>query len=103
MPSPELQTEVRIVAEITARPGQAVALRAQLLKMIAPSNAEPGCRQYELHEDRENPDRFVFIERWTDQAAFDFHTQTPHFIQLGPAIADLLQSPAKLTKLKLIG
>ena len=103
MPSTELQSEVRIVAEVLAKLDCDDALRAELLKMIAPSNAEPGCRQYQLHEDRERKGRFVFIERWIDAAAFEFHKQTPHFQKLGPSIADLIAEPVKLTLLRIIG
>ena len=98
-----MQAEVRIVAELTAKPGQTEPLRRALLGMIAPSNAEPGCRQYELHENREQPERFVFVERWADAAAFASHTHTPHFTHLGPMIADLLAAPPKLTQLQVIG
>jgi quinol monooxygenase YgiN len=103
MPTPEAQAELRIVAEIIAQPGKVAELRKALLGMIAPSNAESGCRQYELHADVENPNRLVFIERWKDQDAFDFHTRTSHFKNLGPAIAGFLAQPPKLSKLTIIG
>jgi len=98
-----MQAEVRIVAEIAAKPGRAEALRAVLLAMIQPSVAEAGCRQYELHEDRDEPTRFFFVERWADAAAFDFHCATPHFRQLGPAIQDLIAAPPRLSKLRVVG
>ena len=91
------------MAEAVAKPGKAESLRAVLLAMVPPSVAEAGCRQYELHEDREQPGRFVFVERWADAAAFEFHCGTPHFQQLGPAIADLVVGPPKLSKLRVIG
>ena len=102
MPTPELSNELRIVAEVVAKPGQAEKLKAALLGMIGPSTAEAGCRQYELHADREQPGRFVFVERWADAAAFAFHEQTPHYRQLGPAIADLV-AERRLSKLQMIG
>ena len=103
MPTPTEQAEVRIVATATARPGQADALRAELLAMLPPSRAEAGCILYELHEDRAKPGSFVFVERWTDAAAFAFHCATPHFQALGPAIADLVAAPPVITQLQVIG
>ncbi len=103
MPNAQMQAEVRIVAEATAKPGQADALRAALLAMIPPSVAEPGCVAYELHEDRGEAGHFFFVERWADAAAFASHTQTAHYKQLGPTIADLLAAPPKLTQLQVIG
>ena len=103
MPNEKEKSEVRIVAEATAKPGRADALRAALLAMIPPSVAEPGCVSYELHEDRAEPGHFIFVERWADAAAFQFHTTTPHFRELGPAIADLIAAPPKLTQLQVLG
>ncbi len=103
MPNEKMEAEVRIVAEATAKPGKADALRAALLAMIPPSVAEPGCVAYELHEDRAEAGHFVFVERWTDAAAFAFHTATPHFQALGPQIADLVAAPPKLTQLQVVG
>ncbi len=94
---------MRIVATITAKPGKADALRPILLTMLPPSRAEAGCKLYELHEDRDAAGHFVFYERYTDAAAFAFHLGTPHFKQLGPAIADLVEVPPKITQLKLVG
>jgi quinol monooxygenase YgiN len=103
MPSETEQTEVRIVAEITAKAGQADALRAVLLAMLPPSRAEAGCLSYALHEDRAAVGHFMFIERWVDAAAFAFHCGTPHFQQLGPAIKDLVAAAPSITQLRLIG
>ena len=98
-----MQTEVRIVAEAMAKPGQAEPLRAVLLAMLPPSRAEAGCISYELHEDRAEPGRFMFVERWVDAAAFAFHCGTPHFQQLGPAVKDLVAAPPRIVQLKVIG
>lgn len=39
--------------------------------IIAKVLKEPGCEQYELARSLADPDRFVMLERWTDQAALD--------------------------------
>lgn len=41
------------------------------LKSLSPK--EPGCIRYELHQDLQNPLMFTFIDRFKDQAAFDYH------------------------------
>jgi quinol monooxygenase YgiN len=71
--------EIVVVAEMQATAGNADALRAVLMAAVAPSNAEAGCIQYRLHEDRESPGKFLFYEIWQDKAALDFHCETPHF------------------------
>lgn len=91
--------EVRIVAEVTAKPDQVDALRAALVGMLAPSRAEPGCLLYELHEDIEQPGHFVFFERWANLDAIEAHTRMPHYVALGPVIEPMLAGPGKLTRM----
>jgi quinol monooxygenase YgiN len=90
-----------IIAESHAKPGCADALREKLLTMIEPSRAEPGCVQYTLHEDPAEPGHFYFYEVWKDAAAFEFHTQTPHFKAFGPKVAEIRAS-GSLQKLKVL-
>jgi len=94
--------ELRVVAQLKAKPGREEALRGLLLGMIEPSRAEPGCRLYSLHEDRKAAGQFTFYECWADQAAFDAHVQTPHFRNLGQALGDILAEPLSLHFLRLL-
>ena len=54
------------------------AIRAALPKVIAATRAEDGCEDYSCYEDTQHAGRYVFIERWRDQAALDRHFATPH-------------------------
>ncbi|MGY2169450.1 antibiotic biosynthesis monooxygenase [Pseudomonas gingeri] len=84
--------EIRVVAILQAKPGKARELEAALKAVVVPSRAEPGCREYVLHVDQENAERFVFVERWTDMAAIEHHRDTKHYKALGAAVADLVLS-----------
>lgn len=75
-----------VVASISAKPEFRVAVRQALEAVVPPSRAEPGCLQYDLHVARDNPDGFVMIERWSDDATLDRHMATPHFAALGAAL-----------------
>ena len=66
---------------LTAAPGQEQILEQQLVALLAPTRAEPGCVSYELHRDVEAPGKFMFQECFRGQAALDEHLQTPHFKQ----------------------
>ena len=49
-------------------------------------NSEPGCSMAIAMQDNKDPRRFIFWERYNDQAAFDAHFQAKHtqdFIALG--------------------
>jgi len=39
---------------------------------------EPGCRQFDIVQIEEAPERVIFYEVYDDRAAFDAHLQTPH-------------------------
>lgn len=40
---------------------------------------EPGCYQFDVFEDEDEPNRFYYYERYTDRAAFDAHKASEHF------------------------
>lgn len=85
-----------VVAILVARPGHEAALADILAACVAPSRAEAGCRAYALHRDRDRPGRFVFIERWADEAAFAAHQETPHFLALVEAVGDHVETPPEV-------
>jgi quinol monooxygenase YgiN len=45
----------------------------------ASRETEPGCRQFDVLVDSEDPTRVMFYEVYDDEAAFEAHQQTPHF------------------------
>jgi quinol monooxygenase YgiN len=84
---------VVLTATVRALPGQEAVIRAALLDMVAPSRDESGCLCYNLHESQEEPGLFIFYEQWTDQAAFDAHLETPHFLGLDAKIDGRTEPP----------
>jgi quinol monooxygenase YgiN len=59
--------------------GREADLGGAFHSLIAPSRQEPGCLVYELHVDPEDPGKFMFYEKFKDQAALDVHLASPHF------------------------
>ena len=62
-----------IIQVLTFRtePGTADAFMAGFSPIIAAVRKESGCERYELYRAVDEADRFVMLERWTDQAALD--------------------------------
>lgn len=75
------------------RRGEIIRLAA---KVAAPSREEPGCISYNFYEQQPANNEFLFFEEWADQAAVDFHFQTPHFKEFMKEFPELIQGPAKL-------
>lgn len=67
-----------ILAQITAAPGKEALVKAELLKLIAPTRVEAGCINYDLHQDDENPAFFMFYENWESRALWQTHMNAPH-------------------------
>jgi quinol monooxygenase YgiN len=62
-----------------AVPGREKDLARELFALVEPTQKEAGCLAYELHVDPESPGKLMFYEKFADQAAVDFHVNTPHF------------------------
>ena len=62
--------------------------------MCAASRAEPGCSGYRVYADLEQPDRYVFVEEWEDEAALQLHFTQPHTGSFMSALGALLGEPA---------
>jgi quinol monooxygenase YgiN len=53
-------------------------LRAHMARMMAASQAEDGCLDYNYAEDVTEPGLIHVFERWRDQAALEAHFQSAH-------------------------
>ncbi|WP_251127480.1 MULTISPECIES: putative quinol monooxygenase [unclassified Exiguobacterium] len=70
---------ITILAQIQAKAGLGAELETHLRQVVTPSRAEAGCVFYTLHRVEDNPDTFVFYEKWVDKAALDAHIASPHY------------------------
>ena len=53
---------------------------------------EPGCHQFDVTLEREQPNRVVLYEVYADEAAFDAHAETPHLAAFRAGIENLIVS-----------
>lgn len=64
-----------------ARPERADAFEQLFRRYIAASREEPGCIQYHMLRDAQDPMRFVFYEVWASREALDAHMALAHMRQ----------------------
>ncbi|GFO64522.1 antibiotic biosynthesis monooxygenase [Geomonas paludis] len=83
-------SKVTIVAKLTAKSGCIEAVKAEVIKMLAPTREEQGCIEYRLHQDNADPAVFVFYENWKDQTAFEQHMESAHFKAYVAAVGDMI-------------
>lgn len=81
-------SEIRIVATIIAKSNEVEFVKSATKSIVEPSNRDEGCIQYELHQDNNDLNTFVFFERWRDQESLDKHNQTLHLKEFIERIKD---------------
>jgi quinol monooxygenase YgiN len=85
-----------LAAKCAPKPGrrdEIIRLAAAVTKL---SKAEAGCMSYGFYEKPSGDHEFLFFEEWVDQAALDFHFQTPHFQEFIKRSLELLQAPPSI-------
>ena len=71
-------SKLTIVAHIKARSDKTDLVKSELEKLISITRAEPGCIQYDLHQDNDNPAHFLFYENWESRALWQDHMNAQH-------------------------
>lgn len=90
-----LSNEITCIAEIKAAPGKRKELLEKLLELMPLSKREAGCVRYELHQSIEDENIFTFVDRFSDQSAFDLHCETDyikiHFDEIIPKLSEYIK------------
>ena len=81
-----------IVAIIHANPEKRDLVKTELLKLIPPTLKEAGCIQYDLHEDNNQPNTFLFFENWENRDLWQAHLKTAHIAAFKKATTGAIQS-----------
>jgi quinol monooxygenase YgiN len=87
-----MDSRIGIVGKLTARPGREEELAELFRELSALAKAhEPGMLQHAILRSASSPREFTVVEVFRDQAAFDAHSQTPHYPEVGRRIAPLVE------------
>ena len=71
-------TKLTIVAHIRPHQDQAELVLSELSKLVAPTRAEEGCINYDLHRDNEDPTYFMLYENWESRELWQQHMVSAH-------------------------
>ncbi|TWP33435.1 putative quinol monooxygenase [Leekyejoonella antrihumi] len=96
-------SELRVVAEITAKPGSEQVVRDALATLAAASRGDDGCNSYELFESAAAAGTFFTIESWESQAKLDAHMQAPHLAQALKVAGEHLTAAPAIHPLQSVG
>jgi len=96
------ETPLTIVAKIEAHEGKGNMVKTELLKLIAPTRAENGCINYDLHQDTTNDHLFLFYENWASRELWQQHMKSPHIVAHQKATAGLVKK-VEILEMKPVG
>lgn len=89
-----------VVATLKVKPGMEAEFETVARELVAKVNAnEPGCTLYALHR-AETAGTYVFMERYTDQAAVEAHRATDYFKALGRKMGEYMEGRPEVLRLK---
>lgn len=72
------EQKLTIVARILVKEGKRDFVKKELLKLIDFTRAEEGNINYDLHQDNDNPDVFLFYENWSNRNLWQKHMKNVH-------------------------
>lgn len=84
--------KLTIIATIVAKQDNIDLVKAELIKLIAPTRSEEGCINYDLHQDNDNPAHFVFHENWESEALLKQHLASQHIADYMAATEGLIET-----------
>jgi len=79
------------ILKAKTRPEKAEAFEALFRGYVEPSRKEPGCIEYHMLRDKEDPSLFIFYEIWASKAALDVHSALPHMQKFADSRMDYLE------------
>ena len=92
-------SSVIVLVKYSAQPGKAETARRELSKLIETVQAnEVGCLGISLHQNRDEPEGLLLLERWKDRGTFEGpHMQTPYLQAFIGSARNFLAGPPEMS------
>lgn len=81
-----------MVTSLRVRPGAKERAQDELLTITGRIRANPGCNDFHVYRDREDPGRFVVYEDWVDGEAFEAHLGGEYMVRFLSVAGELFAS-----------
>ena len=83
---------IGVVAKFRIKEGFVDAVYKELVKLHASTHEfDEGCIQYDLHQDIEDAQTFIFVETWENAQRLAEHEVQEHFLECIANIEDKLE------------
>ena len=80
-----------IIAKLKAKPGSEDRLYEACRKLVAPTRAEEGCINYDMHRSIEDSGLVMFYENWETKPLWERHMESPHLTEFSAETEDMVE------------
>ena len=94
--------KLTVVARVRAKAGKEDEVQQTLLALVAPTRAEPGCLNYDLHQSLDDPALFLFYENWASKPHLEAHAQSAHIQAFRARAVALLAEPVEIKFFRMV-
>jgi quinol monooxygenase YgiN len=91
------------IADLFSISGRRQELRAVLVDAERDAACHPGCVRYSFAATVADPDHFLLVSEWQDQAALDAHYASRGFANFQLSLEGLLAGPSQMTLYSISG
>ncbi|MBA1231909.1 antibiotic biosynthesis monooxygenase [Pseudomonas viridiflava] len=84
------------------RPEKSAEFEALFSSYVAQSRSEPGCIEYHMLRDQEDPTLFIFFEIWASKEDLDVHSAQPHMVAFAKKRMDYLVSDFEIRRIDML-
>lgn len=89
--TPETGTPLTIIAKLKVRHGKEQEVYDAGHALLAPTHAEAGYINYDMHRSSEDPGVIIFYENWASRSLWDAHMKSPQLTAFSAATADTVK------------
>ena len=97
-----MNEQYAFILTATTRSEMADAFEQLFRPYVEPSRQEPGCVEYHMLRDQQDPSLFVFFEVWANKAALDVHSALPHMAAFFDRRMDYLERDFEVQRVDML-
>lgn len=90
MPPSDKSAERHLIATLRSKPEHRAQVQELLVQLVDPVRSESGCLYYNIFQQAEDPDAFLVVAGWVDDAAVAAHPTDPHVPRVVEKVMPLL-------------
>jgi len=94
--------KVTVLARFKAKKGKEEELKQAIMACVAPTRAEAGCINYDLHQLADDKGDLILYENWVSKKILEEHLEMPYLVKLKAQAGELCAEPIEITLWEMI-